>query len=862
MIRYFSVLFLIIIASCNTSKKIIETPVLYDEQLLDTLFVVAPKMAEDDFSFQLETYNPSYTRTFDLIHTKLNLSFNWEKQHVLGSADLHLTPLFYPSDKLNLDAKGFDIHGVYHSVTKLPLQYQYDGYILSINLNKTYQSTENVFVTIDYTAKPNEGPPGGSQAITSDKGLFFINPLGNEENKPQQIWTQGETENNSRWFPTIDKPNERCTQEIYLTVEQKFATLSNGTLVNSTKNTDGTRTDYWKLDKPHAPYLFMLAIGDFAVVNDQWENIPLSYYVDKEYEAYAAQIFNHTPEMLTFFSEYLDIKYPWDKYAQVIVEDFVSGAMENTTAVIFGDFVQKTDRELIDNHNDDIVAHEMFHHWFGNYVTCESWANLTLNEGFANYSEYLWTEYKYGKDAADKKRMDELSGYLGSAQNGGTHDLIDFGYDDKEEMFDAHSYNKGGLVLHMLRNYIGDDAFRAALNYYLTKHAWTDVEAHELRMAFEDVTGQDLNWFFNQWFFDKGHPELEVQHFYENDTYTLKVIQTQSPEDNAAIFQLPLAVDIYTDSGVRREKIFIKERTQSFDFTVKEMPSLVNFDADNVLLGTIAETLRFDEYVFQYYNAPLFQDRFDALIVLMGEEKAQKLFVDALEDPFHVIRGLAVTEVFLTNKKVLQKVKEMAVSDPFSTVRSQAIYRLTELEEDGLEDLMINILETEKSYNTFSAALNALYYINPAKTLELAETFKDETNYELISEISYLFSESKNPKYLSFFEEKIESMSGFDSYDVFSAYINLLASFSPEDLKSNLDFLILTGKNNPSSFKRFMATSGLFNLKEHVTSLLEIESKSKNKTLLQENNIIISKAIEEILKIEKDPQLLMRYEMF
>ena len=189
---------------------------------------------------------------------------------------------------------------------------------------------------------------------------FLSTPRGEDPNKPQQIWTQGETEWNSKWFPTIDKPNERCTQEMYITVEDKFKTLSNGVLVNSIKNEDGTRTDFWKMAQPHAPYLFMIAVGEFAVVQDKWEGIPLDYYVEPEYERSARAIFGNTVEMLDFFSSKLGIKYPWAKYAQIVVRDYVSGAMENTTSVIFGDFVQKHEEDLIDNNNDRIVAHELF----------------------------------------------------------------------------------------------------------------------------------------------------------------------------------------------------------------------------------------------------------------------------------------------------------------------------------------------------------------------------------------------------------------------------------------------------------------------------------------------------------------------
>ena len=231
--------------------------------------------------------------------------------------------------------------------------------------------------------------------------------------------------------------------------------------------------------------------GEFAVVEDEpWNGVPVSYYVEEEYEPYAADIFPFTPEMLTYFSDITGVTYPWQKYSQVVVRDYVSGAMENTTGVIFGEFMYGTDRELIDEMNNErIVAHEMMHHWFGDLVTCENWANLTLNEGFANYGEYLWFEHKHGRDEADYHMLNEWNGYFGSVMGGGMHPLIHYSYDDKEDMFDAHSYNKGGSVLHMLRSYVGDDAFFAAWNRYLEDNAFTAVEVDELRMAFEDVTG-------------------------------------------------------------------------------------------------------------------------------------------------------------------------------------------------------------------------------------------------------------------------------------------------------------------------------------------------------------------------------------
>jgi aminopeptidase N len=379
---------------------------------------------------------------------------------------------------------------------------------------------------IDYTAKPDEFKGQGSAAITDAKGLYFINPRGEEKDKPTQIWTQGETEASSVWFPTIDKPNQKTTQEMYMTVPDKYVTLSNGKLVSQKKNADGTRVDYWKMELPHAPYLFFMGVGDYAVVKDAYKGKEVSYYVEKEYASVAKKIFGLTPEMIAFFSKITGVEYPWAKYAQIVGRDYVSGAMENTTATLHQESAQQDARELVDgNRWENVIAHELFHQWFGDLVTTESWSNLTLNESFANYSEVLWLEYKYGKDAGDAQSVTDMDGYIGSQSQ--QKDLVRFRYSDKEDMFDAVSYNKGGRILHMLRNFVGDSAFYASLNLYLTQNKFKSAEAHHLRLAFEEVTGKDLNWFFNQWYFGSGHPVLDISYNYNDNAKQVQVTVKQ-----------------------------------------------------------------------------------------------------------------------------------------------------------------------------------------------------------------------------------------------------------------------------------------------------------------------------------------------
>src|SRR5699024_9032892 len=283
----------------------------------------------------LPIYQASHERTIDILHTPLDIRFDWEAESVLGFAEITFTPYFYTLDSFELDARGFEIESIVRTDVKADLDFFYDGEKIIVYLpEKLYQGQERT-IAVKYTAYPGRGPKGGSTAITSDQGLFFINADGTED-KPQQIWTQGETEHNSNWFPTVDKPNERMTTDILLTVEDRFKTLSNVILVESKSSENGYRTDHWKMDQPHAPYLVMIAVGEYVRVPDQWQDIELGYWVEPEYEEDASYIFENTPEMLSFFSDLLGIPYPWQNYDQVVVRDYVSGAMENTTAVVFG----------------------------------------------------------------------------------------------------------------------------------------------------------------------------------------------------------------------------------------------------------------------------------------------------------------------------------------------------------------------------------------------------------------------------------------------------------------------------------------------------------------------------------------------
>ena len=630
-------------------------------------------------------YRGSYTKNIDIINTRLDLSFDWDSAHVIGKATIFAKPYFYPSDQLVLNANGFRLNSVslIEKDDKIPLRYIYDGKLLKISLDKSYTRDQNFTIFIDYVAMPNKLKIGEDIASAGDRGIYFINRDGKDKGKPRQIWTQGETECNSNWFPTINGTQEKMTQELNITVANEFVSLSNGTLEISTLNGDGTRTDSWRQEQPHSTYLTMLTVGDFVITKDHWRDKELSYYTEPEYASTAKMVFGKTPEMMEFFSNKLGIEYPWDKYSQIVVRDFVSGAMENTTATVFFEGLNMSEGQFLDENHEDIIAHELFHHWFGNLVTAESWANLPLNESFATYGEYLWEEFKYGRDQADVKGLEDMSIYLANKRKT-EPDVIRFDYADKEQMFDEISYHKGGRILHMLRKTVGDEAFFESLKLYLTKHSFKTAEIHDLRLVFEEISGMDLNWFFNQWFLASGHPVLSIQSSYDQIKREIKVGITQDQNlTETPLYRIPISVDIYSGGKIERKEIVLDRQNQSFIFPSLSPPDLVNVDAEKYILAEKNEIKSVQEYVFQYQNAPLFMDRIEAILKLKDfkeDASAKELMVSAIKDKNWLIRhtALSVVEHLSDEEKkaVYGTLKDLAINDKVSQVRAAAVEKL------------------------------------------------------------------------------------------------------------------------------------------------------------------------------------------
>lgn len=672
-------------------------------------------------------YRGSATRVNDMVHTRLEVCFDYTKVYLSGKAWLTLKPHFYPTDSLTLDAKNMDIKAVWlvQPQGKKKLKYSYDKVQLRINLGKQYQASEKYIVFIDYGVKGLE-----PQAAKGDRpgGLYFINASGKEKNNPVQIWTDNEPEFASAWYPCIDKPNQRSTEEMTLTVSAKYLTLSNGKLLRQTMNHDGTRTDYWKMDLPHAPYLFFMAVGDFTLIRDSYKGKKINYYVEYPYASVARKIFGQTPAMMACFERLTGIPFPWPQYSQIVLRDFTSAAMENTTVTAHSEPAQQDARELLDgNRWEANIAHELFHQWFGDLVTCESWSNIALNESFANYGQYLWKEFRYGPDAANDERFRNMVSYLGK-QELAEKDLVPFYYKDASD--NGVSYEKGGCILHMLRKYVGDKAFFKGIHLYLTRNKFRPAEVHEFRLAMEEVTGQDLNWFFNQWFYGSGHPNVTIDYQYDDATGKVNVIVTQNQPGK--LFIIPLDIVLYNGEKRVHEHVVVRKRIDTLTFRYAKRPDLINVDDEKSMLWEKKDNKTLTNFIFQYHHAANYDDRREAITACAGYPNnpvVRTLLKAALKDPFEGLRTLAVNSIDIkqtgAKEAFIPMLIELALHDPNSMVRGSAIDALSDL-KDGSLKLLFSKLVRDSSYFVSGTALSALADIDGAAAYVEAKSQLDK----------------------------------------------------------------------------------------------------------------------------------------
>lgn len=687
------------------------------------------------------------SRKYDIKHLSIDLRFDWDKEQAIGEETVSFAP-FNDSNQLTLDAAYMTINWV-KAADGSPLKFDYAGKDgndnLVITLNKTLKAGEIGSVKISYATHYVNEADANSPIGGFGKGLRFIKPGPDDPNKPRQIWSQGETEFNRYWFPSYDTPNDFRTTELRATVAKPFFVVSNGKLERTTENKDGTRTFYWKMDQPYANYLTSIVVAETTPVVQNFEGTPVYNYGYTNETKEVAATTKNLPATIKFFSDITGVRYPYPKYSQAFVEDF-GGGMENISATTQIEEMIHDDRELLDEDSESLQSHELAHQWFGDYVTCRDWGQIWLNESFATYMQSMWDEKFKGHDEflySDVRANQNT--VLGDWERGHRRPIVTKYYANKDAMFDNYAYPGGGSVLHMLRKTVGDAGFFRALNNYLKTNAHQPVSTEDLRIAFEESTGQSLDWFFDEWLYKMGHPVFDITKSYDAATkkLTLNVKQTQEPDEKnpfpqTRYFQTWVEVEI--DGTIHRVWIDPKE-TNTFTFDSATEPKIVNFDYEGTLLKEMTFKKSADELLYQMANDKDVLGRrwaIGELDDLAKTDPAVKAkFVDALivsaeKDPFWRIRKAAL--VFIADvyspepmpgqkrpaAKLDPKVEALVLrltKDKESLIRADAIKLLGETQDTKFLPQYLAALN-DRSYGVIDQAAPALGATKDAKAYD------------------------------------------------------------------------------------------------------------------------------------------------
>ncbi|MEP7146382.1 MAG: M1 family metallopeptidase [bacterium] len=546
---------------------------------------------------------PERIRTYDLNHIKINVKFNWELKQVIGNVETEIQPLADDFKDFEVDAVGFKINSV-RDENNNDLNYEYDGKKIKIILNENISRETKFKYSVDYTCQPQ-------------RGLFFIYPTELNPSLPYQIWTQGESQDNSHWIPVYDYPNDKTTFEIYVTVDRKYKTLSNGSLEYS-KKISGTeeRQDHWVMNKPNSTYLIMLGVGEFEIIRDKADSLSVESYVDQNINIEDAKFtFRNTPQMVNVFNERFQYQYPWNKYAQVVVEDFTYGGMENTTATLLNKRVLYTSSIENDYSSDETISHELAHQWWGDLTTCRNWSEMWLNESFATFSAVLWKESYYNRDEYDYEILKSGDNAIAIDSSTGRFPIWSgFG------TVTTNIYSKGSVILNSFRSILGEDFF-PALSQFLKDNEYGIVETRDLIDAINKYynsrhkTNADFKWMFDQWIWKAGYPEFEVSYFYDDNLkqVNLNVRQVQRTDTLTPVFRIPVNIRIKSLNEDKTKRVEILYNDETFEFHLSSIPEMIVFDQGNNILDKTYFDKPFADWKNQLEKSEMAIDRIMAV---------------------------------------------------------------------------------------------------------------------------------------------------------------------------------------------------------------------------------------------------------
>jgi aminopeptidase N len=708
-------------------------------------------------------------RKVEIKHLKLDLRFDHERRYVEGSATFTLSPIndgltHFELDIAEMAIKSATLTSAEERGADDPpnssdqtagsnfrrLEFATLPEKLEIELDRPYARGERLTVEITYSCSPR-------------KGLFFVEPDEAYPNKPRQIWSQGENEDAHWWFPCHDVTNQKMTTEMIATVKSPFFALSNGELIDVRENDgDGSRTYRWSQSQPHPAYLVSIVIGEYEALDDDHDGLPVSYYVYKDRVREGRRLFAATPRIIEFFEEKFGYAYPYPKYTQILVDDFLFGAMENTSASTFTDRCLLDDPATIDLSYDDIVAHELAHQWWGDLVTCKDWSHIWLNESFATYSEYLWREHERGRDEARFSLFQDFLTYLREDRTSHRRPIVFNRYRFSEDLMDRHAYEKGACVLDMLRWELGDDAFFRTLAHYLDKHEFGNAETNDFKVAIEEATGQNLHWFFDQWLYGPGHPELEVTYEWRREQNLLKlsVKQVQGTEDGTRVFRFPAEIEIITvepGEGAETERrasyrVVVEKAEQDFYFPCESRPRMVLFDKGHRIFKVMRFEKSAQELIFQLTRADEAMDRARAareLSVFKGAETVNALREVLLGAGFYGVRMAAAASISeIGGAGARAALIEAYRLSKDSHVRRACVWALGNFKDEETISILGEALGMDESYYVAVSAARALAHIGGDKSYDILRASISRASWQevIAASIFHGFAQAKEKR--------------------------------------------------------------------------------------------------------------------
>jgi aminopeptidase N len=627
------------------------------------------------------------SRDYDAQHYRLELTFDLDQKTFWGTNTITLTPLRDDFTECVLDAEELIVDSV-KTPDGTPLSFEQSETHLTIHLPKACRYGQEILFTVEYHAKDPK------------YGLFFDDETARH---PQMVSTSSWPEYAHHWLPCYDYPNDKVTHEFIITVKDSLKVLGNGRLVRVIEDKmKGTKTYHWSQDLPHSTYLFLLAIGPFAVIEDSLGSLPVNYWVYEKDVEDARWIFDKTPYMIQFFDKIYGYDYPWAKYDQVTTPR-VGGGMENTTATGLGQSVIHDKRAEQDFSWEKTIAHEAAHQWWGDLITLRSWEHTWLNESFATYSDYLYTRYDLGEDEGAYDLLRKKNSYLNEAHTRYIRPIVFDRYERPQQNFDRHTYPKGAAVLHMLRFILGDEPFFRTFKHFLHKYEFQPVDTHDFMKAIKEATGQNMDWFFEQYIFAPGHPVFEVSYVWDeaDRKVKMKVLQVQDTSKGIPIYKIPVIIGIRTPNGNRSEKVWIKKKEESFEFQAEEKPLMVRFDEGNYLLKEWSFEKSLAELLYQLKNDDV------------------------------IGRGWAASELakFKDDSRAAEGLIEAARGDSFWAVRQSALETLGELKREEDIELFKEKCQDEKSSVRYTALRILGDYGRQELVLFFRERFEKDDSY-------------------------------------------------------------------------------------------------------------------------------------